>query len=291
MVSAHVSRRGRLICAKGGIVRAIISKKEGTHLLKKTPIQINISDFPREFHSLLDGATVYDSSCSPEARVYYIARGCGYYLKKGSRTTLAREAEMTRYFHSLGLGANMLSYLSLEQDWMLSEAVRGEDCTHAFYLDSPERLCDTMAYLLRSLHDRDGSDCPVRDRMTEYKMGAERNYRKCAYDLSYFLGEDASLSYIWDTAREGADALVSDTLLHGDYCLPNIMLDGWDFAAFIDVGNGGIGDRAVDLYWGAWTLRFNLGTDRWRRRFLDAYGRDMVDEEKIRIVSAFECFG
>ena len=83
----------------------------------------------------------------------------------------------------------------------------------------------------------------------------------------------------------------NDTLLHGDYCLPNIMLEDWKFSGFIDLGNGGVGDRHVDLFWGAWTLNFNLKTDQYRDRFFDAYGRDRVDEDMLRLVAAAEVFG
>jgi kanamycin kinase len=79
--------------------------------------------------------------------------------------------------------------------------------------------------------------------------------------------------------------------LHGDYCLPNVLLDDWRFGAFIDVGNGGVGDRHIDLFWGVWTLAFNLTTDRYRDRFLDAYGRDRADEQLLPIIAAAEVFG
>ena len=85
--------------------------------------------------------------------------------------------------------------------------------------------------------------------------------------------------------------LKSDVLLHGDYCLPNIMLNNWQFSGFIDVGNGGRGDRHIDLFWGIWSLNFNLKTDRYRNRFLDAYGRDKVDEARLHVVAAAEVFG
>jgi kanamycin kinase len=52
-----------------------------------------------------------------------------------------------------------------------------------------------------------------------------------------------------------------------------------------------VGDRHVDLFWGAWTLCFNLGTDAYRARFLDAYGRDKAEEEKLRLIAAAEIFG
>ena len=85
--------------------------------------------------------------------------------------------------------------------------------------------------------------------------------------------------------------LKADTLLHGDFCLPNIMLDNWKPSGFIDVGGGGVGDRHVDLFWGAWTLNFNLKTDKFCQRFLDAYGRDRVNADALRTVAACEVFG
>ena len=91
--------------------------------------------------------------------------------------------------------------------------------------------------------------------------------------------------------RDGKDALKSDVLIHGDYCLPNIMLDSWHLSGYIDVGNGGVGDRHIDLFWGAWTLNFNLKTDKFRDLFFDAYGRDMIDGLALRVIEAAEIFG
>ena len=69
------------------------------------------------------------------------------------------------------------------------------------------------------------------------------------------------------------------------------MLDSWKLSGFVDVGNGGIGDRHIDVFWGIWTLWFNLGTDKYRDRFIDAYGRDKIDENILKIIAAAEVFG
>jgi kanamycin kinase len=69
------------------------------------------------------------------------------------------------------------------------------------------------------------------------------------------------------------------------------MLNDWRFSGFIDLGQAGVGDRHIDLFWGAWTLWFNLKTDEYRERFYDAYGRDRVDPDLIRTVAAAEVFG
>ena len=60
-------------------------------------IDINIKEFPSSFRALIDNAAVYDSSCSKEAKVYFIDRDGGYYLKKSEKGALKHEAEMTRF--------------------------------------------------------------------------------------------------------------------------------------------------------------------------------------------------
>ena len=258
-------------------------------LLKGLP-----SGLPQEMEAFVRGAAIYDSSCSPEARVYYVERDGGYYLKTCGAGTLKREAEMTSYFHRKGMGAEVVSYLSLETaDWMLTSAVPGEDCTHGQYLADPQRLCDTLAQRLRWLHELDFSDCPVQDRMGEYLSAVDENYRTGRYDTSAFPDSFGyrSAEEAWRVLENGRSEFRGDVLLHGDYCLPNVMLKDWQFSGFIDVGNGGVGDRHVDLFWGVWTLWFNLKTHRYADRFLDAYGRDRVETEMLRTVAAAEVFG
>lgn len=261
--------------------------------MKRTPTAVKLDTVPTQFHKLLTGAPVLDSSCSPEARVLFVPRDGGYYLKSAPRGTLAREAVLTRYFHQKGLSAAVLDYVSAERDWLLTAAISGEDCTNATYLAEPERLCDLLAERLRALHELDAADCPVQDRMSEYFATAAQNHRKGLFDASYLPPEWRAITCeeAWRRVCEGRALLQNDTLLHGDYCLPNILLDGWRLSGFIDLGNGGVGDRHVDLFWGVWTLAFNLGTDRYGARFLDAYGRDAVDKERLMLVAAAEAFG
>ncbi|MBE6601521.1 MAG: aminoglycoside 3'-phosphotransferase [Ruminococcaceae bacterium] len=260
--------------------------------MKRTEIAF-LESVPRDLKPFVTDARIFDSSCSPEARVWFLDRDGGYYLKRSKKGTLAKEALMDAYFHQKGLGAEVLCYRSEEEnDWLLTARVAGEDCTCARYLEDPTRLCDTIALRLRALHELVADDCPVQDRMVGYCATVAENYQKQSYDLSYASGagfSDAEDAYrFFERERASLDGRV---LLHGDYCLPNIMLDDWAFSGFIDLGNGGVGDRHIDLFWGAWTLAFNLGTDRYRSRFFDAYGRDFVEEEKIRVVAAAEVFG
>ena len=264
--------------------------------MKRTPTSHLPSDLPHEIAAFLANAPLYDSSCSQEAKVYFVDRNGGYYLKRAPRHTLTREAEMAAYFHQKGLAPEVLFFATAEEaDFLLTRAAVGEDLTHEAYLSDPQRLCDTLAETLRHLHETDFSDCPVKDRMTAYCALAEENYAKGKFDLSLFPDGSqysfADANEAYRVFRAGKGAFTSDVLLHGDYCLPNVMFDGWRFSAFIDLGNGGVGDRHVDLFWGAWTLFYNLKTDKYCARFLDAYGRDLVNEDVLKTVAAAEIFG
>lgn len=261
--------------------------------MKKTLLNQIPDDLPHAIRQFISAADIYDSSCSPEAKVYFIDKGNGFFLKHSGKGMLEREAQMTGYFHSKGLGAEVLDYTSDESDWLLTSAVIGEDCLHERYLADPERLCDTLACELRRLHETDCTGCPVPDRTAEYLALAEENYRTGHYDTSHFPDSFGyrSAQEAHDVLAAGKDALQSRVLLHGDFCLPNIILNNWKLSGFIDLGNGGVGERHIDLFWGVWTLWFNLKTDRYCGRFLDAYGRDQADESVLKIIAAAEVFG
>ena len=261
--------------------------------MKKTLITKIPDAMPSEIYRFTEGRKIFDSSSSPEAKVYYIDRDGGYYLKRGERGTLASEAQMSAYFHKKGIGAKVLYYGTLEYDWLLTEAVSGEDCTSARYLSSPGRLSALLGERLRELHETDFSDCPIKNRTHSYIALAEKNFREGSYDKSHFPDSFGyrSAEEAYKVFSEGKGLLRCDTLIHGDFCLPNICLLDWKLSGYIDLGGGGGGDRHIDLFWGGWTLGFNLGTDAYRDTFFDAYGRDKIDMDILKTVAAAEVFG
>lgn len=253
----------------------------------------DFNKIPEEFHRLMYGAAIYDSSCSSEAQVFYIDKDKGYFLKSAPAGTLKKEAELTAWFHKKRLATEVLAYISNEKDWMLTEKVPGEDLTWTFYRENPERVCDVTAELLRKLHETDFSDCPVPDRTAEYLDTARYNYEHQIYNASLFPDNWGykSPQEAWTVVEKYGHLLKRDILLHGDYCLPNIILNNWKFSGFIDLGCSGVGDRHVDIFWGIWTLYFNFKTDRYRERFLDAYGKYDIEPDLLKVIAAIEVFG
>lgn len=260
--------------------------------MERTPITPDLSQFPGAFHTLLENTPVFDSSCSKAARVWYLDREGGLFLKAAPKGALKTEADMTAFFHRKGLGAEVLHYLSGERDWMLTRCLPGEDCTHPAYTSDPKRLCDTTATLLRQLHETDISGCPVQNRNELYLRTAQEGYLAGNFEPELFSQhwKFSDRAEAWSEIEKNRIFLKPDVLLHGDYCLPNIMLQNWGFSGFLDLGNGGIGDRHIDLLWSLWTLFFNLHTHHYADRFLDVYGREAVQKDFLRTIAALEVF-
>lgn len=259
--------------------------------MKRTPAEITAADLPRDVRKWTEGAAIWNSSCSDAARVYLLEKDGGYFLKSAPAGTLKDEAEMTAFFHGKGLSAEVLYYgTEGERDWMVSTRIPGEDCTLPAYLAEPERLCDTAAELLRQLHDMDPAGCPVTDRLEKYTAALRRGIGKRNYEPDYDVGiwQFGSFEEAWAAAEEGVRYLEKDAVIHGDYCLPNILLEDWRFTGFIDLGAAGLFDRHFDIFWGIWSLARNLHTKQWTGRFMDAYGRDRIEPEKLRQIAAME---
>lgn len=224
--------------------------------MNRTPVS-RIPGLPESLQIYIRGETIFDSSCSENARVWFSRNRGGVYIKAAPAGSLKSEADMNAFFHSRGLGPEVLAYLPGERDWLVTRAIPGEDCLYGPYQEDPKRLSALLGELLRGLHETDSTGCPVTD-----------------------------LNYTCYPDHPGL--LTSRVLVHGDYCLPNVMLNNWQFSGFIDAGHGGIGDRHIDLYWGCWSILYNLKEERWCSRFLDAYGRENLAVEKLSVIDSLE---
>lgn len=262
--------------------------------MEQRETQADLSAFPAPLRPLLRGAKVFDSSCSEEARVWHAVGEDDVYIKRARPGSLLREAEMTRWMHEKGLAAPVLCYAAGEHDWLVTRALPGKDGIAEEYLSQPRRLSVFMGELLRALHGTGFSGCPVPHRTADYLASVWEGMEKGLWSPS----KTVAARFSWKDRREAEEIvrdcgplLGEDVLIHGDFCLPNVMLDGWKLSGYIDLDNGGVGDRHVDLYWMVWSLTYNLKDDRWGDVFLDAYGRDGFDPLLLRAAAACECFG
>lgn len=224
--------------------------------MQKTGTKINITDFPKELHYIFENATIYDSSSHPTMTTLYSDHG--YYIKIAEKNALKKDAELGKLFENLGMGVEVIAYLSEDRDYLVTKEAKGEDALAPCYLDNPEKLCEALAEAMKYLHSRPIEGVPVSLCMDIYAKG------------------------------ENGNRLKQDTFIHGDFCLPNIILENWKFSTFIDVGLAGVGDKHIDLYWVLWSLNYNLKTDKYTDYFLELYGKENVDMELLKLVAEVE---
>ncbi len=67
---------------------------------------------------------------------------------------------------------------------------------------------------------------------------------------------------------------------HGDYCLPNVMIDGEEVTGFVDWGSAGVANRYQDIALVIRSLERNTSEDL-ATRFFEAYGLSNPDAEKV----------
>lgn len=249
------------------------------------PATLCCDEFPDEIVRYIKDVQIYDSS-GCQSKTYYIERDCGYFLKIAPAGTLEGDAVMDAYFSKKGLSAKVCEYISIgENDYLITERIRGKDGITQKFLDNPAKIADAFGENLAMLHAVDWNDCPRKGRTCQMFDEANHNYCYNKIDPWMLVYTDIHIpQQAWQYMLDNRSALKEDVLLHGDYCLPNILLnDDYSLGGFIDVGFGGAGDRHFDLFWGAWSLQFNVKSQAYQNRFFDAYGRQNIDRDRYNL--------
>jgi len=248
------------------------------------PVDGAALDLPVEIREIIGGAALFESSGASGAQTLFAARGGGMYLKLAPAGMLRQHALMQIFYAEHGLSSALVCYCMADRDYLLVSALDGADGTQALHCASPERLSTAFGQALRRLHETDTADCPVRDGMGALLSPVPGTpFLQSHLDmLAPYIGAASALTAAAEIQKRSG-LLQNDVVMHGDYCLPNIMLKDWALSGFIDLGGSGLGDRHYDLAWGLWTLCYNLKTPVYGTRFLDAYGRDKIDGDRLRV--------
>jgi aminoglycoside phosphotransferase len=76
---------------------------------------------------------------------------------------------------------------------------------------------------------------------------------------------------------------------HGDFCLPNILIEGGRLSGFVDWGRAGIADRYQDLALAARSLAHNHGAD-WVPLLFQEYGIPQPDASRVEFYKLLDEF-
>lgn len=169
--------------------------------------------------------------------------------------------------------------------WLLLAEAPGRMACDPAVTGDPQRVVDLLAAGLRRLHRLDIANCPFDARLDQRLAQAAWVIRAGLADVEavrtdHGVSAEELLARLEETRPDEPAADLAFT--HGDYCLPNILLDaGCDrVSAYLDWGRAGIADRYQDLSIGARSVRHNLG-EEWGGRLLAAYGLSPLDRARL----------
>ena len=167
-------------------------------------------------------------------------------------------------------------------DYLLISGIPGVDAANLVGGIEDTRLVTLLAEGLRMIHGVPIDNCP-------FDRSLDRMIEIAGFNVEHKLVDEDDFADIrrGKTAEELYKELirlrpVNEDLVftHGDYCLPNIMINQQKIAGFIDLHRAGIADRYKDIALAIRSTRSNMGAG-YEKTFFKEYGISEPDIHKI----------
>lgn len=171
--------------------------------------------------------------------------------------------------------------------YLLTTAVPGQPL-HKSMDETPIRAGRLMGQTLRALHGVDPSGCPAWRSPDDLLARAEANVAagRVTSSLLRSTRDPAVAKRLLRKLQSHPPAAFDPVVCHGDFCLPNVLASLDDVCSIIDLGDVSVADRHLDLATGVRSLRYNGGMEDVVKVFFNWYGRDEVDEERLRFYAS-----
>ena len=247
-----------------------------------------IANLPKKLETIVNDKEIFDVSGRSGDKVYYV--GGNIYIKQANKNTLQKEYAMTSFLNSFLLAPRVINYISSDCDWLVTEKLNGCQGYQKQYIEQPEKLAILHGESLKHLHSLSTDGCPISYSAEGLLKVTEKNYKAGKFDKNLCNQSYKNPQNAWQFVEKHIYNLKTDTLTHGDYCLPNVLYNDFKLSGFVDLGGAGINDFHFDIFWGLWSLKHNLKTDKYAGAFINAYGKDKVNFETLRVVEALSIF-
>lgn len=168
-----------------------------------------------------------------------------------------------------------------DYDWLMTEGLLGVDASQL--KDDPRAVAAALGEGMRAFHEA----APVRECPFDFTVPAALEHVRRRLEAGLidpardFHPEHAGLSAqaAVDRLVSTAPSLADEVVCHGDFCLPNVVLQDGKVTGYLDLGELGVCDRWMDLAACARSCDFNLGPGHTATMF-EAYG-ETLDEDRL----------
>ncbi|MEU0236622.1 aminoglycoside 3'-phosphotransferase [Nocardiopsis sp. NPDC006198] len=224
-------------------------------------------------------------------------------LVDDARGRLARDlaAETARLEWLARLGVPVPEVLGAGADdggsWLATRALPGRPASDPWPEGERDSVVDRIARAARELHATAADDAPFDRSLSSVLPEVRERVASGLADRSWEIAgrEGPPAAAVLPELESAAEALGDGgpAVTHGDFCLPNVLVAGSGGPGFVDVGRAGTADPHSDVADMARSLRSHMNPQfgpASAERFLDAYGRDRIDPERLRLHDLLESF-
>jgi aminoglycoside phosphotransferase/RimJ/RimL family protein N-acetyltransferase len=176
-------------------------------------------------------------------------------------------------------------------EYLLMTAVSGRTAIDPHHKSNLKQLVDLLAEGLQQIHAIPVEECPFDQRLLVQMEIARLRLIHGQVDEADFEPEwqGKSAVLLFEQLLDSQPDYEYLHFTHGDYCLPNVLIEDGQIGGFIDWGLAGVADRYRDLALAARSLRHNWG-EEWVGRFFDAYGIKRLNKEKLAFYTLLDEF-
>jgi aminoglycoside 3'-phosphotransferase II len=233
-----------------------------------------IQNLPTTIHKIVEGATVIPITIGRSSDdVYRIETNETYYLKIG--VALDSEYEHLQWLDGKLPVPQVIDFeVRNGKQYMLTSEIKGKMLSN---LDLPIVQClELYAEGAHMWHSLPVEDCPFdQTRKTQIETARQnleaQQINSANFDSRYFGKSEHELFEDLLNAIPPSDE--DPVVTHGDYCLPNILIDPKTakITGFVDVGTMGVSDRHLDLVLASRSIQYNMG-GKYIDHFYELYG-------------------
>ena len=255
-------------------------------------------ELPESFRNLVSDYVWNKVVIGESSAITYCLRRHNYptmYLKispKQPVSELLQEKNVLEWLSDKLPVAQILAFAEDDNnDYLLTSEIPGSDAASLGDSISKSELVKLLAQGLRMIHRVDIANCP-------FNRSLDKVIEIAGFNMQHNLVHEDD----FDDIRRGKTAaeIYRELLLlkprdedlvftHGDYCLPNIIINNKEISGFIDLSRAGIADRYQDIALAIRSIRSNLGSDL-EQQFFKEYGIVTPDYNKIEYYKLLDEF-
>jgi len=206
------------------------------------------------------------------------------YVKASRRAEAWRERDALRYLAGKLPVPELIAEVEEEGClWLVMSEIAGENAIAPARLAEPERTVRLLAEGLNMFWMMPTDSCPYTDCFADMlNIARERLSQQNRAQWSGPDGFDSPERQLaWLEDHCPPDLREMRVLSHGDYCLPNLILDGDSVSGFVDLGGFGVANFHLDLMRCLRSMTYNFGTDAYEGLLLKELNVE-VDRELLR---------